>query len=53
MTLALVTSVLVPPVIAVLMFGLGASLAPDDFSRALRSPVALLIGLLCQLRRSG
>lgn len=40
--------VLVGALTVVLMIGMGASLTPDDYSRAIRRPRAVLVGLLSQ-----
>lgn len=42
-----VTSVLLPGILACIMFSLGLGLTVDDFSRIVRQPRALLIGILC------
>jgi BASS family bile acid:Na+ symporter len=42
-----VTSVLLPAILACIMFSLGLGLTVDDFSRIVRQPRALLIGILC------
>ncbi|KAB1933879.1 bile acid:sodium symporter family protein [Micromonospora sp. ALFpr18c] len=49
MTLPPLAGVLLPLVIAVLMFGLGTTLTLGDFTSALRRPRALVCGLVCQL----
>ncbi|WP_422754160.1 bile acid:sodium symporter family protein [Micromonospora sp. WMMD708] len=49
MTLPPLAGVLLPLVIAVLMFGLGTTLTLGDFTSALRHPRALVCGLVCQL----
>lgn len=42
-------AVLIPLVLATLMFGLGLSLSIEDFKRVLTYPKAALIGLFCQM----
>jgi len=42
------TKSLIFPLIQVIMFGMGATLGPDDFLRALKMPKAVLCGLLLQ-----
>ncbi|MCZ7440036.1 bile acid:sodium symporter family protein [Micromonospora sp. WMMC241] len=49
MTLPPLAGLLLPLVIAVLMFGLGTTLTRGDFGAALRRPRALICGLACQL----
>ncbi|MEV4760401.1 bile acid:sodium symporter family protein [Micromonospora sp. NPDC049559] len=49
MSLSAITGALLPLVIAILMFGLGLSLTPADFTRVARSPRAVLVGLCCQV----
>lgn len=39
---------LIVPLIQLIMFGMGATLSPSDFSRVLRIPWAVLIGLVLQ-----
>jgi BASS family bile acid:Na+ symporter len=43
----LITGVLLPFILACIMFSLGLGLTLDDFSRIVRQPRALLIGILC------
>ncbi|MDE9366185.1 bile acid:sodium symporter family protein [Luteipulveratus sp. YIM 133132] len=43
------TTIGLPIALAVIMLGLGLSLTPDDFSRALRSRKAVLVALVCQI----
>ena len=38
-----------PIALAVIMFGLGLSLTPDDFRRVRQAPVAVVVALTCQL----
>ncbi|GLU46462.1 bile acid:sodium symporter family protein [Nocardiopsis ansamitocini] len=45
----LLIDVFMPLALAVVMFGLGLSLAVDDFRRVVRYPRAVLVALLCQL----
>ncbi|MGA1813175.1 bile acid:sodium symporter family protein [Frondihabitans sp. 4ASC-45] len=40
---------LVPVALAIIMFGLGVTLTPSDFARALRRPGLLIVALACQL----
>ncbi|MEG3636765.1 bile acid:sodium symporter family protein [Micromonospora palythoicola] len=49
MTLPPLAGLLLPLVIAVLMFGLGTTLTLAEFGAALRHPRALICGLACQL----
>ena len=41
-------SILIVPLIQVIMFGMGATLSLDDFSRALKMPKAVGLGMLMQ-----
>ncbi|MGB9992431.1 bile acid:sodium symporter family protein [Pseudoduganella rhizocola] len=43
----LLSTVLLPLSLAIIMFSLGLGLTPGDFSRIVRQPRALLIGVLC------
>jgi BASS family bile acid:Na+ symporter len=43
----LLSTVLLPLSLAIIMFSLGLGLTPADFSRIVRQPRALLIGVLC------
>jgi len=43
----IVTGVLLPGVLAFIMFSLGLGLTPPDFMRIVRQPRALLVGVLC------
>ena len=43
----IVSSVLLPVVLAFIMFSLGLGLTPPDFARIARQPRALLVGMLC------
>lgn len=43
----LLSTVLLPLSLAIIMFSLGLGLTPTDFSRIVRQPRALLIGVLC------
>ena len=43
------TTVALPLALGIIMFGLGLSLAPEDFRRVARSPKPVLIALACQL----
>jgi len=43
------TSVLLPLALAVVMLGMGLSLAPDDFQRITRYPRAVAVGTVCQV----
>lgn len=45
----LFTAVLLPLALAIVMLGMGLSLAPADFQRVTRYPKAVVVGLLCQL----
>ncbi len=45
---SLVTNILLPGAMALIMFGLGLSLTVDDFSRVVRFPKAVLVGLFAQ-----
>ena len=45
----LFTAVLLPLALAIVMLGMGLSLAPADFQRVTRYPKAVVLGLLCQL----
>ena len=38
-----------PIALAIIMFGLGLSLTPDDFRRVRQAPVAVVVALTCQL----
>ena len=40
---------LIPPMLFLMMFGMGMSLTPDDFRRIARQPRAVFIGLIGQL----
>ena len=42
-------AVLLPLALALVMFGLGLTLTPDDFARVLRFPKAAVIALVCQM----
>jgi BASS family bile acid:Na+ symporter len=42
-----VSTVLLPASLAFIMFSLGLGLTPDDFSRIVKQPRALLVGVLC------
>jgi BASS family bile acid:Na+ symporter len=46
---SLLTTVGLPLALAVVMFGMGLALQPDDFRRLLRDPKAVTTGLICQL----
>jgi len=41
--------VVLPVALGIVMLGLGLSLTPNDFTRGLKAPKAVIIGLLCQL----
>ncbi|WKN49679.1 bile acid:sodium symporter family protein [Nocardioides sp. Arc9.136] len=43
------TTVGLPIALAIIMFGLGLSLVPDDFRRVARAPRAVAVALACQL----
>ena len=43
----IVSSILLPAILAFIMFALGLGLTPDDFKRIVRQPRALLVGVLC------
>lgn len=43
------TAILLPATLAFIMFGMGLSLVPDDFSRLFKAPKAVLLGLFGQL----
>ena len=43
----IVTGVLLPAILAFIMFSLGLGLTPLDFARIVRQPRALLVGMLC------
>ena len=43
------TSVALPLALAVVMFGLGLALTPDDFRRLARAPKAVAVALACQI----
>lgn len=43
------TTVGLPIALAVIMFGLGLSLTPEDFRRVRQAPVAVVVALTCQL----
>ena len=43
----IVSGVLLPAILAFIMFSLGLGLTPLDFSRIVRQPRALLVGMLC------
>lgn len=43
------TTVALPIALGIIMFGLGLSLAPDDFRRVAREPRAVVVALACQL----
>ena len=43
----IVSSILLPAILAFIMFALGLGLTPEDFKRILRQPRALLVGALC------
>jgi BASS family bile acid:Na+ symporter len=43
----IVTSILLPGILAFIMFSLGLGLTGDDFARIVRQPRALLVGILC------
>lgn len=43
------TAVFMPLALAVIMLGLGLSLTPDDFKRVVKYPLAVFVGLLCQV----
>ncbi|WP_205474382.1 bile acid:sodium symporter family protein [Nocardioides sp. SYSU D00038] len=43
------TTVGLPLALAIIMFGLGLSLVPDDFRRVARHPRAVVVALTCQL----
>lgn len=43
----IVSSILLPAVLAFIMFALGLGLTPDDFKRIVRQPRALLVGVVC------
>lgn len=43
----LLTSVLLPAILAFIMFSLGVGLTPPDFVRIVRQPRALLVGVFC------
>jgi len=45
----LLTSILLPLALAIVMLGMGLSLAPDDFRRITRYPKAVAVGMVCQL----
>jgi len=43
----IVTSILLPAILAFIMFSLGLGLTRADFSRIIRQPRALLVGIIC------
>ena len=43
----ILSSVLLPGILAFIMFSLGLGLTPADFRRILAQPRALLVGVLC------
>ena len=43
----IVSSVLLPLILAFMMFSLGLGLTPEDFKRIIRQPRALLVGVIC------
>ena len=43
----IVSTVLLPASLAFIMFSLGLGLTPGDFSRIVKQPRALLVGVLC------
>ena len=45
---SILTTVLLPAILAIIMLGLGLSLTTADFQRVLTMPRAVLVGLLCQ-----
>ncbi|MGH3474065.1 MAG: bile acid:sodium symporter family protein [Aeromicrobium sp.] len=46
---SVLTTVGLPIALAIIMFGLGLSLTPDDFRRVRQAPVAVVVALACQL----
>ena len=46
---SVLATVVLPVALGIVMLGLGLSLSPADFSRALKQPKAVVIGLICQL----
>ena len=46
---SVLTTVGLPIALAIIMFGLGLSLTPDDFRRVRQAPVAVVVALMCQL----
>ncbi len=49
METTVLTSVVLPCALAIVMFGMGLSLIPEDFCRVTQNPKAALVGLGCQL----
>jgi BASS family bile acid:Na+ symporter len=45
----MITTVLLPVALGIIMLGLGLSLKLEDFSRVLKYPKAVLVGLVCQM----
>lgn len=43
------TAVFMPLALGVIMLGLGLSLTPDDFKRVVKYPLAVIVGLVCQV----
>lgn len=48
-TTGLIISTILPLSLGFIMFGFGLSLTPQDFSRVLKYPKSVVIGLLCQM----
>lgn len=46
---SVLTTVMLPAALALIMFGLGLSLAPQDFARIATRPKAVVIALVAQL----
>lgn len=45
----ILTQIVLPFSLFIIMLGMGLSLKPDDFSRVLKEPKAVTIGILCQM----